>query len=33
MRESLERGLSQQELSLALTKARRVMEALERGNG
>ncbi len=31
MRESLERGLSQQELSLALTKARRVMEALERG--
>ncbi len=33
MRESLERGLSQQELSLALTKAKRVMEALERGDG
>jgi len=32
MRESLERGLSQQELSLALTKAKRVMEALERGS-
>lgn len=31
MRESLERGMSQQELSLALTKAKRVMEALERG--
>ncbi|MBI2555663.1 MAG: hypothetical protein HYV92_14855, partial [Candidatus Rokubacteria bacterium] len=30
MRESLERGLSQQELSLALTKARRVLEGLER---
>jgi hypothetical protein len=32
MRESLERGLSQQELSLALTKAKRVMGALERGS-
>lgn len=32
MRESLERGLSQQELSLALTKAKRVMDALERGS-
>ncbi len=32
MRESLERGLSQQELSLALTKARRVLEGLERGS-
>ncbi|MBI3031834.1 MAG: hypothetical protein HYY64_20200 [Candidatus Rokubacteria bacterium] len=30
MRESLERGLSQQELSSALSKAKRVMEALER---
>lgn len=30
MRESLERGLTQQELSLALAKARRVLETLER---
>lgn len=30
MRQGLERGLSQQELSLALTKARRLLEALER---
>ena len=33
MREGIERGLSQQELSLALTKARRVLEALERDQG